>query len=154
MKITDFKNSDFWKLLGPPLIQFSKLNNFLWVCWFLGKNVSNFVPPIWKLNNPYCHTVYGPMYLYIHFIYFCFIIQFIGLCSEEVKPYVSYINGFVILLTSHYKHIDFDVSQFIPWKWITIELYDSNSAPYSCITHFFYECLCWSTLYQDPKRRF
>jgi hypothetical protein len=38
-----------------PLTQFSKFNNFIWVCWFLGKNLSNFVPPVWKLNNPYCH---------------------------------------------------------------------------------------------------
>ena len=40
-----------------PLTQFSKFNNFLWVCWFLGKNLSNFVPPVWKLHNPYCHTL-------------------------------------------------------------------------------------------------
>ena len=39
-----------------PLTQFSKLNNFLWVCWFLGKNLSNFVPPVWKLHYPYCHS--------------------------------------------------------------------------------------------------
>ena len=39
-----------------PLTQFSKFNNFLWVCWFLGKNLSNFVPPIWKLHYPYCHS--------------------------------------------------------------------------------------------------
>ena len=39
-----------------PLIQFSKFNNFLWVCWFSGKNISNFVSPVWKLYNPYCHT--------------------------------------------------------------------------------------------------
>ena len=24
--------------------------------WFLGKNLSNFVPLLWKLNNPYYHT--------------------------------------------------------------------------------------------------
>ena len=24
----------------------------LWVCWFLGKNHSNFVSPVWKLHNP------------------------------------------------------------------------------------------------------
>ena len=41
----NFKNSDFWKLLRPPLIQFSKFNNFPWGCWFLGNNISNFVPP-------------------------------------------------------------------------------------------------------------
>ena len=32
-----------------------KFNNFVWVCWFLVKNLINFVPPIWKLHNPYCH---------------------------------------------------------------------------------------------------
>ena len=31
-----------------PLHQFLKFNNFLWVRWFLGKNISNFVPPAWK----------------------------------------------------------------------------------------------------------
>ena len=42
---------------SSPLIQNSKFNNFLWVCWFLGKNLSNFVPPAWKLNNPYYHNI-------------------------------------------------------------------------------------------------
>ena len=28
------------------LHQSSKFNNFLWVCWFLGKNLSNFVLPL------------------------------------------------------------------------------------------------------------
>ena len=42
-----------------PLTQFSKFNNFLWVCWFLGKNLSNFVPPVWKVHNPYCHTYHS-----------------------------------------------------------------------------------------------
>ena len=32
--VKDFK-VHFWKLLRPPLIQFSKYNNFLSVCWFL-----------------------------------------------------------------------------------------------------------------------
>ena len=48
----------FLKTSEAPLIQFLKFNNFLWVCWFLGKNLSNFVPPVWKLHNPYCHTVH------------------------------------------------------------------------------------------------
>ena len=43
--LTVFDNTNFWiiidcdlffKLLRPPLIQFSKFNNCLWVCWFLG----------------------------------------------------------------------------------------------------------------------
>ena len=47
----------FWHFLTPcHLPKFSKFNNFLWVCWFLGKNIFNFVPPAWKLHNPYCHT--------------------------------------------------------------------------------------------------
>ena len=36
---------DFALFDTSPLTQFSKFNNFLWVCWFLGKNLSNFVPP-------------------------------------------------------------------------------------------------------------
>ena len=38
--------------------QFSKFTNFLQVCWFLGKNLCNFVPPAWKLDNPYYHNVH------------------------------------------------------------------------------------------------
>ena len=30
---------------GSPLVQFSKFKNFLWICLFLGKNISNFIPP-------------------------------------------------------------------------------------------------------------
>ena len=48
---------DFALFDTSPLTQFSKFNNFLWVCWFLGKNLSNFVPPVWKLHNTYCHNV-------------------------------------------------------------------------------------------------
>ena len=42
---------------SSPLIQNSKFNNLVWVCWFLGKNLSNFVCPNWKLHNLYCHTL-------------------------------------------------------------------------------------------------
>ena len=41
---------------NSPLNQFSKFNNFLWVCWFLGEKLSNFVPPAQKLDNPYYHN--------------------------------------------------------------------------------------------------
>ena len=41
---------------GLQLIQNSKFDNFLWVCWFLSKNLSNFIPPVWKLHTPYCHN--------------------------------------------------------------------------------------------------
>ena len=48
---------DFALFDTSPLTQFSKFNNFLWVCWFSGKSLSNFVPPVWKLHNPYCHKL-------------------------------------------------------------------------------------------------
>ena len=52
----DFE-SQIWALFDTsPLTQFSKFNNFLWVSWFLGKNISNFVPLVWKLHNTYCHN--------------------------------------------------------------------------------------------------
>ena len=41
----------FWQLAINP-----KFNNFLWVCWFLCKNLSDFVPPAWKLHNSYYHN--------------------------------------------------------------------------------------------------
>ena len=44
------------------LVQFSKFNNFLWVCWFLCENFSNLVYPIWKLHNLLCH-MYTPQWL-------------------------------------------------------------------------------------------
>ena len=57
------KSSESFSLLkwcpifdSSPLLQFLKFNNFLWVCQFLDKNLSNFVPPIWKLDNWYYHS--------------------------------------------------------------------------------------------------
>ena len=41
-----------------PQYQFSKFNAFLWVCWFLDKNLSNYVFPAWNLDNPYHHIGY------------------------------------------------------------------------------------------------
>ena len=61
---------------SSPLIQNSKFNSFLWVCWFLCKNLSNFVSPAWKLHDPYCHILYREFYHRIThfflFIYFCY----------------------------------------------------------------------------------
>ena len=45
----------FWHLRSAPILEIQK---FFWVCLFLGKNLSNFVPPVWKLHNPYCHIGY------------------------------------------------------------------------------------------------
>ena len=46
----------FWQLPITPLHQFSKFNNFLLVCWFLGKSLSNFVSSDLTLYNWYCHN--------------------------------------------------------------------------------------------------
>ena len=50
---------------SSPLLQFSKCNNFLLVCWFLARNLFNFASLPWKLHNRYCHKywathVYNP----------------------------------------------------------------------------------------------
>ena len=55
-KWSTLKSLTFASYWGSPLVQFSKFKNFLWVCWFLGKNLSNFVPPVWKLHSQYCHN--------------------------------------------------------------------------------------------------
>ena len=56
-----FDEINFWITLlqkrcpifdSSPLIQNSRFNDFLWVCWFWCKNLSNFVSPAWKLHNP------------------------------------------------------------------------------------------------------
>ena len=39
----DFKSQILAHFDTSPLHQFSKFNNFLWTCWFSGKNLSNFV---------------------------------------------------------------------------------------------------------------
>ena len=48
--------NDFWSFYyilkwwpifdSSPIIKNSKFNNFLWVCWFICKNLFNFVPPL------------------------------------------------------------------------------------------------------------
>ena len=66
--LTFFDNINFWITLlskvkiqfwTPPhyITQFSKFNNFPWLCWFLGKNLSNFYPPFENSTTPtYCHN--------------------------------------------------------------------------------------------------
>ena len=58
---------DFALFDTSPLTQFSKFNNFLWVGWFLGKNLSNLVggTNLAKLNNPYCHSKDIDFFLYL-----------------------------------------------------------------------------------------
>ena len=68
MKKNEKDSKDFWHrnltlkvkfchFGTSPLHQFSKFNNLLWICWFICKNLSKFVPPAWKLDNPYYHSI-------------------------------------------------------------------------------------------------
>ena len=59
MKYSTLKTVIFASYWGSPLVWFSKFKNFPWVCWFLCRNLSNFVPLPWKFHNPYCHTPYA-----------------------------------------------------------------------------------------------
>ena len=45
------KCGTFWRLVTAPIL---KIWYFFCVRWFLGKNLLNFVPLPWKLDNPYC----------------------------------------------------------------------------------------------------
>ena len=42
---------NFWHLPITPILEIQ----YIWVCWFLSKNLSHFVLHAWKLNNPYYH---------------------------------------------------------------------------------------------------
>ena len=44
----------FWHFLTPP--QYTNSQNSIIFCWLLRKNLSNFVHPACKLDNPYYHT--------------------------------------------------------------------------------------------------
>ena len=50
------------------LHQFSKINDFLWVCWFLGKNLLNFVSLTWKLDNSYYHNIHVSYHFMNNFV--------------------------------------------------------------------------------------
>ena len=84
IKIINFKNSNFSTPLMLPLVHFSKFKTFLWVCWFLGKNLFNFLYPIWKLHIAYTIALYchNPYYSCSFQLYTLF---FLNLAKDEVK---------------------------------------------------------------------
>ena len=57
MKWSTLKTLYFCELLRLPISPILKIQKFLWVFWFLGKNLSKFIPPVWKLHNPYFHRL-------------------------------------------------------------------------------------------------
>ena len=58
MKYSTLKTVIFASYWGSPLVLFSKFTNFLWVCWFLCKNLFNFVSLPWKFHSQYCHNAH------------------------------------------------------------------------------------------------
>ena len=61
--------ASYW---GSLLGQFSKFKNFIWVCWFLCKILSNFVSLPWKLHNPYCHIAHPSISTSLDLLFFNF----------------------------------------------------------------------------------
>ena len=70
-KKIDFESQILALFDSSPQIQNSKFNHFPWVCWFLGKNLSKFVPPVWKLHNPYCHNAHLRLLTYFLASIYC-----------------------------------------------------------------------------------
>ena len=83
---------------------FLKFIKFLWVCWFLGKNLANFVPPVWKLHNQYCHNsmpqfnrnCHKFLILIIVYTYVLIITWYLKLCSRDDKILDDQLNGFIL----------------------------------------------------------
>ena len=53
----NFEGQIFALFDTSPHTQFAKFNKFLWICWFLTKNLSNFVAFHWKLHIRYFHSL-------------------------------------------------------------------------------------------------
>ena len=85
----DFESQILALFDTSPLTQFSKFNNFLWVCRFLGKNISNFVPPVWKLHNPYCHNQH-PIWL-----------DYRSVQTDQAEGFVTYLRYRICIAAWH-----------------------------------------------------
>ena len=80
------------QILGPfdtsPRHQSSKFNNLLWVCWFSGKHISNFVSPDLKLHTSIAITC---KYFLPTFV-----------CSSQIHPYLCHWISVICLLKSRW----------------------------------------------------
>ena len=77
------------------VVQFSKFDNFLWLCWFLGKNLSNCISPVWKLHNPYCHKCTEEQFtsfLYGEFTNYRRFKELNGSKGGNLGPKITFIN--------------------------------------------------------------
>ena len=61
----DSDESNFGNFDTSPLHQFSRFNSFLWVCWFWGKNLSIFVPPL--ENSTTRTTIFNARLCFLNF---------------------------------------------------------------------------------------
>ena len=113
---------DFALFDTSPLTQFSKFNNFLWVCWFFGKNLSNFVPPVWKLHNPYCHN----MHYLNNFRY-----------SKRCRSFFAIIRPYVSI---QFRQSNLG-SDEITWKTKTSKVLSINTSPLHCLLNCDYNYL-------------
>ena len=84
-----------------PLHQFSKFNNFLWICWFLGKNISNFILPVWKLDNPCYHN-------FTTSIWRDFFVTAFPFTSLEIKNFTYFFSCYVSSKKLRISHMQFD----------------------------------------------
>ena len=94
----DFESQILATFDTSPLHQFAKFNNFLLVCWFLDKNLSNFVSPAWKFDNPHYHNDEVAFFLFIYFFSFFQILATLFVPSVVAEPEAepqNYTSGFV-----------------------------------------------------------
>ena len=98
----DFESQILVLFDSLPLIQNSKFNNFLWVCcWFLCKNLSNFVP---KFENS---TTRIAILVIIR--------QSSGSCQAVVK--LSFFNPLFMqpMRLKAFSFLLFSLSSYLPW---------------------------------------
>ena len=88
---------------GSPLVQFSKFNNFLWVCWFLSKKLSNLCHWSWNfITGNAIPQIVLQLSLF----------EFVEICGTKICSVESYI--FALLLDFH-KVVDCKIH---PQRWL------------------------------------
>ena len=93
---------------------FTKYNNFLpALCWFLVKNLANFVSLHWKLDNPHCHCQ-GCQDL--EFLFRCFLTfssQILSLFEISALCFFTKYNNFLPALCMSVKNL----ANFVSLLW-------------------------------------
>ena len=123
--IFDMENWLLSQILAPfdtfPLHQFSKFKDFFRVCWFLGKSLSKFVPPGWKLDNKCYHTGHA-VELTLSLASFLFIgtIHKRRLkCFQIFDTPLSYVGSFLVLSIGNFNQFLTPLSPLhCVFKWI------------------------------------